>query len=74
VLLPFGCQFSLSLVSMALALSILLVRVLDRDGFAEKVLSVHGGFGSITSLERVEADEAIALRNVVFIADDTGLS
>lgn len=74
VLLALGGQLALSLVTMALALAVLLVGIFNRNGLAKQVLAVHGGNSGITSLERVEADEAIALGDIVLVADNVWLA
>jgi hypothetical protein len=74
VLLALGGEFALGLVAVALALAVLLVGVLDRDGLAEQVLAVHGGAGGVAGLERVEADKAVALGDVVVVADNVWLA
>lgn len=74
VLLALGGELALGFVAVALALAVLLVGVLDRDRLTEEVLAVHGGLGGVAALERVEADEAVALGDVVLVADDAGLA
>ena len=74
VLLALGGQLALGLVTMALALAVLLVGVFDRDGLAKQVLAVHGSDSGVTGLERVEADEAIALGDVVLVAHNVWLA
>ena len=73
MLLALGRKLALGFVTVSLSLAVLLVGVLHRDGFAQKVLAIHGCAGGITALERVEAHEAVALGHVVLVADDVGL-
>ena len=59
-------------VSVALALSVLLVRVLNGDLLAHHVLAVHAGNGCIRRVEVAKGDEAVALGQAVFVAGHLG--
>lgn len=74
MLLSFGGQLTLGLVTVALALSVLLVCIFDGNLFAQQILPVHGRPSSITGLERTKTDETIALGDVVVVSDNVGLS
>lgn len=56
------------LVTVALALAVLLVRVLDVDLFIHEELLVHALNSTIGSFERVVRDEAEAFGNAGFVA------
>jgi len=74
VLLSLCGQLTLSLVTMALALAVFFVGILNANLLAKKVLAVHGVDSGITSLERIETDEAIAFGDIVIVANDVGLA
>ena len=59
---------------MALALAVFFVGILNANLLAKKVLAVHGVDSGITSLERIETDEAIAFGDIVIVANDVGLA
>lgn len=65
-------ESTLSSITMALALAILLVGVLDANLFVHKVLSIHVGDSVVGGFERRERDEAVTLGEVVLVASDLG--
>ena len=65
-------EHTFCLVSMALSLPILLVRILDRDLLIHHELAVHTGNGAIRRFKVAIGDEAIALGQAVLVAGDLG--
>jgi hypothetical protein len=73
VLFSFCCKFSFCLVTVTFALAVFLVRILDGNLFAEKILPVHVVACRIRSLETVKTDETIALAYVIVVTYDVWL-
>jgi hypothetical protein len=65
-------KHSFRLVTVSLTLSVLLVRVLDRDLLVHEVLAVHVGNGIIGRFKVGERNEPIALGQVRFVAGHLG--
>jgi hypothetical protein len=65
-------EHTLCLVSMALSLSVLLVRVLHRDLLVHHELAMHAGNGAIGRFKVTIGDEAVALGQAVLVAGDLG--
>lgn len=74
VLLAFGGQSSFRLITVALALAVLLVRIVYTDSLAQEILPVHVRQRGVGGLERVKADETIPLGDVVVVAHNVGLA
>lgn len=64
------CKHTLCFVSMSLAFSVLLVRVLHRDLLVHHVLAVHAGDSGIGRFEVAIGNETVSLGHVVVIARD----
>lgn len=65
-------KLALGSVAVAFAFAILLVRVLDSDLAVHQELAVHLRDGVVRRLESGEADEAVALAEVVLVACHLG--
>lgn len=72
VLLGLCSELAFGLVAVALALAVLLVGVLDRDGLVDEILVVHVSDGVVRRLEGRVADEAVALGHALVVACDLG--
>lgn len=72
MLLGLGGEHPLGLVAVALALAVLLVRVLHADVLIHEELAVHVVDGIVAGLEAAVADEAVALAQAVVVAGDLG--
>jgi hypothetical protein len=74
VLAGLGGEFALGIVAVALALAVLLVRVLDRDGLVHQVLAVHVLDRLVRGLEVGEGYKAVALGQIAVVPRDLEIS
>lgn len=65
-----GGEGTLCGVTVAFALAVLLVGVLDGDFLVHEVLAVHVGDGVVGGFKGGKGDEAVTLAQVVFISGD----
>lgn len=68
VLAGLGGQHSLGLVAVSLALSVLLISILDRDLLVHEILAVHGGDCAVGRFKVGKRDKAVALGQIGIVS------